>query len=289
MEEIKLGDINHTKQEHIFCGGKGINVSIVLKALDWDSVALGFIAGFTGKEIEERVKQEGIITDFVSLAKGQSRINVKVKAETETEFNAQGPGIEKEEIDELFQKLEQIKDGDTLVLAGSIPASLPCDIYEDILHRLQPKKIRIIVDATKDLLKKVLRYHPFLIKPNHHELAELFGITITTPEEIIHYAKELQVLGAQNVLISMASKGAILVDEFGKVHTIGVPKGVVKNSVGAGDSMVAGFLAGYLRTSDYGMALELGTAAGSATAFSDGIATKEYITQMLRNLKEVER
>lgn len=282
--DVKLGEINRTIKESIFCGGKGINVSIVLKAFDVTSVALGFIAGFTGKEIEEQVNQAGVATDFVELAKGQSRINVKVRSRTETELNAQGPRIEESELQILYHKIEQLKDGDTLVLAGSIPNSLPSDIYERILQLNEHKNIRIIVDATRDLLKNVLRFQPFLIKPNHHELAELFGVTITTTKEIIHYAKELQRLGAQNVIVSMAGEGAVLIDEFGKVHTMGVPKGVVINSVGAGDSMVAGFLAGYMKYTDYRMALKLGTAAGSATAFSEGLATKEHIAQLLQDV-----
>lgn len=284
VDDIKLGEINRTIKESIFCGGKGINVSIVLKAFDVTSVALGFIAGFTGKEIEEQVNQAGVATDFVVLAKGQSRINVKVKSSTETELNAQGPRIEESELLILYHKIEHLKDSDTLVLAGSIPNSLPSDIYERILQLIKHKKIRIIVDATGDLLRNVLRFQPFLIKPNHHELAELFGVTITTTNEIIHYAKELQRLGAQNVLVSMACDGAVLIDEFGKVHTMGVPKGDVINSVGAGDSMVAGFLAGYMKYADYSIALKLGTAAGSATAFSEGLATKEHIEQLLQDV-----
>ena len=283
-KEINLGQVNRLEETHIFSGGKGINVSFVLKALDIDSVALGFVAGFTGKEIEDSIKRAGIQADFIKLQSGLSRINVKIKSNQETELNAQGPNINKGEIDELFHKLDQLNDQDTLVLAGSIPNTLPDDIYEKILERIHQKKIRIIVDATKDLLKKVLKYHPFLIKPNHHELADIFEVTITTKEEIIHYAKELQKLGAQNVLISMASKGAILVDEFGQVHIMGVPKGIVRNSVGAGDSMVAGFLAGYLMNKDYLTALKVGTAAGSATAFSDGLATKELVEQLLQKL-----
>jgi 1-phosphofructokinase len=202
----------------------------------------------------------------------------------ETELNAQGPKIQTDEIEELYKKLDKLIDGDTVVLAGSIPNSLPDDIYEKILERIQHREIRIIVDATKDLLKKVLRFKPFLIKPNHYELAELFGVTIRTKEEMIYYAKELQAQGAQNVLISMASEGAILVDEYKVEHIIEAPCGVVKNSVGAGDSMVAGFLAGYMMSKDYCMALKLGTASGSATAFSDGLATKKLVEQLMRVL-----
>jgi 1-phosphofructokinase len=284
VEDIKLGEVNRTISDQIYYGGKGINVSILLKTLEIDSVALGFIAGFTGREIEDSVKSAGISTDFITLANGYSRINVKMKSKVETELNAQGPSILPAELEGFFDKLDGLKSNDTIVLAGSIPSSIPDDVYEKIMERLEGKQVRIIVDATKDLLKRVLKYKPFLIKPNHHELAELFDVTISTQEEIIHYAKELQKLGAQNVLISMASAGAILIDEHVRVHIMGVPKGVVKNSVGAGDSMVAGFIAGYMKSGDYATALKVGTAAGSATAFSDGLATKELIEQLLQKL-----
>lgn len=277
VEDLKLGMVNRTAQEAVFYGGKGINVSWVLKNLGVDSVALGFLAGFTGTAIEDGLKKNGIQTDFIRLSEGMSRINIKLKAGEETEINGSGPEIKQEAIAQLFQKLEALQEGDVLVLAGSIPACLPDDIYEQIMKALEHKKIRIVVDATKDLLKNVLKYHPFLIKPNNHELGEMFGKVLSGDEEIIYYAKELQKAGAVNVLISMAGDGAILVEESGSVHKIGVPKGKVKNSVGAGDSMVAGFLAGYLQTEDYEEALKMGTAAGSATAFSEGLAEKELV------------
>lgn len=277
VEDLKLGMVNRTAQEAVFYGGKGINVSWVLKNLGVDSVALGFLAGFTGTAIEDGLKKNGIQTDFIRLSEGMSRINIKLKAGEETEINGSGPEIKQEAIAQLFQKLEALQEGDVLVLAGSIPGCLPDDIYEQIMKALEHKKIRIVVDATKDLLKNVLKYHPFLIKPNNHELGEMFEKVLSGDEEIIYYAKELQKAGAVNVLISMAGDGAILVEESGSVHKIGVPKGKVKNSVGAGDSMVAGFLAGYLQTEDYEEALKMGTAAGSATAFSEGLAEKELV------------
>lgn len=284
LDKMMPGEVNRTKKEQIFYGGKGINVSIVLHNLGIESRALGFVAGFTGREIEHGVKTMGVDTDFIHLNSGLSRINVKIKALEESEINGQGPAILPEEIDMLLQKLDQLEDGDILVLAGAIPASLPEDMYERIMKRLQKKKIEIVVDATKDLLRNVLKYHPFLIKPNNHELGEMFGVTLTTDEEIITYAKKLQELGARNVLISMAKDGAILITEQEDVKRIGVPKGTVKNSVGAGDSMVAGFVASYSRDHDYQKALVYGAATGSATAFSEGLATKDVVDELLKQL-----
>lgn len=285
VSDMKLGQVNRLEDAKIFYGGKGINVSLVLQQLDIKSVALGFIAGFTGKEIEQSMKKTGISTEFIYLKEGLSRINVKIRSSMETELNAPGPAISSEEINQLFGMMDDmVKEGDTIVLAGSIPATLPDNIYETIMERMQGKKVRIVVDATKDLLKKVLKYQPFLIKPNNHELAEIFQVDINTKDDVIFYAKKLQDMGAVNVLISMAGDGAILVDENGFVHQIGVPSGKVLNSVGAGDSMVAGFMAGYIKTNDYDMALKYGTAAGSATAFSEGLANKELIEELLQKL-----
>ena len=281
--EMKLGATNRSEREEMYFGGKGINVSIVLRELGIDSKALGFTAGFTGEAIEKGLADVGIDTDFVRLEKGNSRINVKIKASEETELNGQGPDIDDKAISALFEKLDRLSDGDTLVLAGSIPSSLPSDIYERILERLSGKNIRAVVDATKDLLLNVLKYKPFLIKPNNHELGEMFGVELNSDEEIEKYARKLQEMGAVNVLISMAGDGAMLIDEYGKMHRCGVCKGVVKNSVGAGDSMVAGFTAGVIN-GDYEYALKLGTAAGGATAFSDGLATKEEITELVKTL-----
>ena len=281
--EMKLGATNRSEREEMYFGGKGINVSIVLRELGIDSKALGFTAGFTGEAIEKGLADMGINTDFVRLDSGNSRINVKIKAAQETELNGQGPDIDDKAISALFEKLNRLSDGDTLILAGSIPSSLPSDIYQRILESLSGKKIKAVVDATKDLLLNVLQYKPFLVKPNNHELGEMFGVELKTDEEIENYARKLQDMGAVNVLISMAGDGAMLIDEYGKMHRCGVCKGTVKNSVGAGDSMVAGFTAGVL-SGDYEYALKLGTAAGGATAFSDGLATKEKIAELLKTL-----
>ena len=283
IKEIIVGATNHSQREEIYFGGKGINVSVVLKELGVDSKALGFTAGFTGEAIEKGLADLGIDTDFVHLKTGNSRINVKLKSAEETEINGQGPHIDDESVTALFQKLDSLIDGDTLILAGSIPSSLPADIYERILDRLSLKKIRVVVDATKDLLLNVLKFKPFLVKPNNHELGDMFGVKLKTDEEIEKYARKLQDMGAVNVLISMAKDGSMLIDETGKMHRMGVCKGKVKNSVGAGDSMVAGFTAG-IQSGDYEYALKLATAAGGATAFSDGLATKEKITELFNTL-----
>lgn len=283
VDEISVGGVNCTKSEKIYFGGKGVNVSMVLSELGVKSKALGFVAGFTGDAIEKGVAEKGIETDFVHLDNGFSRINVKIKSAKETELNGQGPKIDGKALDELFEKLDKLSDGDTIVLAGSIPDSMPADIYEKILERLQGKNIKSVVDATKDLLMNVLKYKPFLIKPNNHELGEMFGVTLKTNAEIAEYAQKLKDMGARNVLVSMAGDGALLLDENGKTHVCGVCKGTVKNSVGAGDSMVAGFIAGS-ENGNYEYALKLGTAAGGATAFSDGLAEKALIDELLKQL-----
>jgi 1-phosphofructokinase len=281
--EMKLGSVNRSVSEEMYFGGKGINVSMVLAELGVRSKALGFTAGFTGEAIEQGVRSMGIDADFVRLSQGNSRINVKIKSAEETELNGQGPHIDDESLAKLFEKLNELKDGDTLILAGSIPNSLPSDIYEKILQYLSDRKIKAVVDATKDLLLNVLKYHPFLIKPNNHELGEIFGKALTSDSEIAEYAAKLQDMGARNVLVSMAGDGALLLDEHGNIHRCGVCKGTVKNSVGAGDSMVAGFTAGSLE-GDYDYALRLGTACGGATAFSDGLAKKELIFELIKQL-----
>lgn len=283
IKDIHVGATNHSDSEEIYFGGKGINVSVVLKELGVNSKALGFTAGFTGEAIEKGLKDLRIDTDFVRLKTGNSRINVKLKSTEETEINGQGPYIDDESVTALFQKLDALTDGDTLILAGSIPSSLPADIYEKILERLSPKKIKVVVDATKDLLLNVLKFKPFLVKPNNHELGDMFGVKLKTDQEIEKYARKLQTMGAANVLVSMAGDGSMLIDETGRMHRMGVCKGKVKNSVGAGDSMVAGFTAG-IQSGDYEYALKLATAAGGATAFSDGLATKEIITELFNTL-----
>ncbi len=283
-DDIAVGGLNRTRDEKIYFGGKGINVSMVLAELGVKSKALGFVAGFTGEAIEKGVAKSGVDADFVHLKSGFSRINVKIKSECETELNGQGPDIDDEALGELFAKLDGISGGDTIVLAGSIPASMPADIYERFLERLQGRRIKAVVDATNDLLLNVLKYKPFLVKPNNHELGEMFGVTLKTIGEIEKYARKLKDMGAQNVLVSMAGDGALLIDENGRTHVCGVCRGTVKNSVGAGDSMVAGFIAGSVG-GDYDYALKLGTAAGGATAFSDGLAKKELIFELLEQLK----
>lgn len=283
LDSVTVGGVNRTKSEQIYCGGKGINVSLVLSELGIKSKALGFVAGFTGRAIEDGVRSRGVESDFVQLDEGCSRINVKIKAGEETEINGQGPKITEKAIAQLYEKLNELKDGDVLVLAGSIPDSLPGDIYEKILEYVSGKKIKAVVDATKDLLLNVLKYKPFLIKPNNHELGEMFGKELKKVEEIVEYAKRLKEMGAVNVLVSMAGDGAVLVDEQGKVHRCGVCHGQVRNSVGAGDSMVAGFIAGSAK-GDYEYALKLGTATGGATAFSDELARKDEIYELLKQL-----
>ena len=283
-DKLLPGMTNRSDSEDCYFGGKGINVSTILKNLGLESTALGFTAGFTGKAIEESVIGKGIIADFIHLDEGIARINVKIKGEAETGINAQGPKIPEDARNKLFDKVAALKYGDMIILAGSIPNSLPNDVYEKLIALVADKKVDVVVDATKDLLKNVLKYHPFLIKPNNHELGEMFGTVLKTDDEIEFYAKKIQELGARNVLISMAGDGAMLIAETGEKFRIGVPKGKVKNSVGAGDSMVAGFIAGYFKNKSYEEALKMGTAAGSATAFSDDLATGEAILELYKNL-----
>lgn len=285
MDEFNLGHVNRSNNEFVYAGGKGINVSIVLNNLEVKSKALGFIAGFTGDEIERRVREFGCDTDFIKLKEGMSRINVKIKADVESEINGGGPEISAEALEELYGKLDTLKSGDILVLAGSIPKTMPTDVYERIMERLQEKGVKFIVDTTGESLLKVLKYNPFLIKPNHHELGELFGVKLNNKEEVIEYAKKLKDMGAQNVIISMAGDGAVLINSNGDVTMNNVPKGVVKNSVGAGDSMVAGFIAGYLNSGKIEEGFKLGVATGSASAFSEGLATKDYVYELLEQVK----
>lgn len=283
--DIAIGEVNRSEKEEMFFGGKGINVSVVLKELGIPSKALGFCAGFTGLAIENGIRAVGIETDFVHLESGNSRINVKIKGVTETDLNGQGPSIDNGAVEKLFQKLDKLIEGDILVLAGSVPDTLPADIYETILERLSDKNVHFVVDATKDLLVNTLNYKPFLVKPNNFELGEIFGVKLNSNDEIIHYAKKLRDMGAKNVLVSMAGDGSILLDESGEVHTMGAPRGETINSVGAGDSMVAGFIAGYVKKRDYEYALTLGTASGSATAFSEGLAKKNDIYRLFSSLQ----
>ena len=281
---MDLGKTNRSSDEEYFIGGKGINVSLVLRELDMPSVALGFTAGFTGAAVEEYMKTSGVDCDFVRLSSGFTRINLKIKGEEETELNGKGPDINAAELAEMMSKLKKLTAGDILVMAGSIPGSLPGDIYEKIMAELEYKAVLFVVDAAGKLLVNSLRYKPFLIKPNAQELSEIVGKELKTEEEIISAARELKNMGAKNVLVSMAGDGSILVDESDKVHIMGTAKGELVGSVGAGDSMVAGFLAGYIKTKDYAYALKLGTACGGATAFSTGLAKKEKIEELFASL-----
>ena len=281
MGDFQAGETNRTESDEIQWGGKGINVSTVLRNLGVDNVALGFLAGFTGEALDKGLRKAGIATDFIWLEEGLTRINVKIKAGKETEINGVGPAIPAAALEELFAKLDRLRSGDVLVLAGSIPATLPDDVYQRILARLEGRDILTVVDATRELLCAVLPYRPFLIKPNAGELGEIFGRVLTTDGEIEDCARQLQAKGARNVLVSMAGAGSLLLDETGTVHRLGVPEGKVRNSVGAGDSMVAGFLAGWLEHRDYAAAHRLGAATGSATAFSDGLASKEQVMALL--------
>lgn len=283
VNDFQPGETNRTIRDCVQFGGKGINVSVMLQNLGIPNIALGFLAGFTGEGFEKGLQDIGIQTDFIWLPAGLTRINVKIKAGTETEINGQGPDISKFALEQLFQKLGKLKEGDVLVLAGSIPKSLPDDIYQRIMKRLEGRGILTAVDATRDLLCAVLAYHPFLIKPNKHELGEIFGKTLTSDMEIEDCARQLQQQGARNVLVSMAGEGSFLLDESGVSHRLGVPKGTVRNSVGAGDSMVAGFLAGWLNEHDYTAAHHMGAAAGSATAFSEGLATQAEVLTLMHS------
>lgn len=284
VDEFKLGLTNRTSSELLLPGGKGINVSTILTNLGIESTALGFVAGFTGDEIIRRVEQIGVRSDFIRIEDGISRINVKLKSIDGTEINGMGPDISSEKTEELMKKLDVLDEGDVLVLAGSIPASMPDDIYSRILKRLEGKGVTFVVDATGGLLLNVLKYHPFLIKPNNHELGNLFGVELKTRKEVVPYGRKLQEMGAKNVLISMAGEGAVLVAEDGSVYDTPAPKGVLVNAVGSGDSMVAGFTAGWMEKKDYRHAFYMGVAAGSASAFSEYLATKDEIMELYQKI-----
>jgi 1-phosphofructokinase len=280
VEDFKLGRVNRTSEELMFPGGKGINVSMVLSNLGFENTALGFLAGFTGKNVQGMLEANGVNADFIEVDEGITRINVKIRAQQESEINGMGPLIQQKNIDELYAKLDKLKNGDILVLAGSIPAVMPGTMYSDIMEYLKEKEIKIVVDATKDLLVNVLEYKPFLVKPNNHELGEIYGVELETREDVVPYAKKMQEAGARNVLVSMAGEGAVLIAENGEVYKSRCPEGKVRNSVGAGDSMVAGFLAGFLETGNYKEALRKGLLTGSASAFSDDLATKEEVEEL---------
>ncbi len=284
VDDFQLGMTNRTSFEQILPGGKGINVSIVLKNLGFENTALGFTAGFTGDEIRRRVEEIGCLSRFIPIEEGISRINLKLRSIEGTEINGQGPKISDEKIQALMTILDGLTESDVLILAGSIPASMPETMYMDIMKRLADKNILIAVDATRDLLVNVLQYHPFLVKPNNHELGEIFGVELKTRSEVIPYAKKLQDMGARNVLVSMAGEGAVLAAEDGSLFETPAPKGTLVNGVGAGDSMVAGFIAGWLERGDYRHAFKLGVASGSASAFSELLATKEEIETLYHSI-----
>lgn len=284
VPDFQLGLTNRTVSELLLPGGKGINVSTVLMNLGIQNTALGFVAGFTGDEICRKLEELGITTDFIKISSGISRINVKLKSIDGTEINGIGPVISEEKLEKLKTKLDTLQNGDILILAGSIPASIPDMIYRDIMKRLQTCKVLTVVDATKDLLLNVLEYHPFLIKPNNHELGEIFQVKLTTREEVVPYAKKLQEWGAKNVLVSMAGEGAVLVAEDKTVYDMPVPEGKLVNAVGAGDSMVAGFVAGWIEQQNYEHAFKMGVSAGSASAFSEYLATRKEIEELYKKL-----
>lgn len=285
VSDFRLGYTNRTEEELMLPGGKGINVSIVLKNLGLDSTALGFTAGFTGRELERRLTDMGIHTDFISLNEGMTRINFKLKSCEGTEVNGSGPKISPGAVEALMKQLQNLGEGDVLFLAGSIPAGMSSDIYRDIMKCLRDRGVLFVVDATKDLLVKVLEYRPFLVKPNNHELGEIFGVTLETREAVVPYAKKLQKMGARNVLVSMAGEGAVLVAEEGQVYEAPAPKGNLVNGVGAGDSMVAGFMYGYFENRDYLHAFRMGLATGSASAFSEYLATREEVEAVYRQFQ----
>ena len=286
LDKLVNGITNRTTGEEYYFGGKGINVSHVLAELDLDNTALGFVAGFTGEAIEKGTKHPRITTDFIHLKEGVSRINVKIKSGEETEINGQGPHIDDEALAAFMEKTDGIRDGDTLILSGSIPKTMPDDVYERILERIKDRSVRIVVDATKKLLVNSLKYRPFLIKPNRQEISEIFGAEVNDEETTLFYARKLQEMGARNVLVSLGGDGAMLLDENGAVHKEGVLKGKVLNTVGSGDSMVAGFVAGCIKNSDYAYALRLGSACGNATAFLEGLATREKIDELMEQFEQ---
>lgn len=281
VDDMRLGVINRTTYEQVLPGGKGINVSIVLGNLGHESRALGFLAGFTGAEIARRVREAGVNADFIEVAEGMSRINAKIKSNEETELNGQGPLITEADIEQLYARLDVLSQDDTLVISGSVPSTLPSDMYERIMERLDGRGVRIVVDAERELLTRVLPYHPFLVKPNNIELGDIYGVKLETRADVIPYARRMQQAGARNVLVSMAGEGGVLVAESGEVFDSPAAKGTVVNSVGAGDSSVAGFLAGLAETGSYETAFRMALAAGSASAFSDHLATRPEVEELM--------
>lgn len=284
VDNLTKGKVNRVSEEHVYPGGKGINVTRILKSLDNDNIALGFVSGFTGDYIVNSLKDLNLKSEFIKVKEGFTRINVKIKSNEETEINGQGPKISEEELKEFYEIIDRLVDGDILILSGSIPSCLDEKLYEKIMERVNSKDIKVVVDATKNLLLNVLKYRPFLIKPNNHELAEMFDVELKSTEDVIFYARKLKEMGAQNVLISMGGDGALLVSEDNEVFISTVAKGEVVNSVGAGDSMVAGFVSGYLKTGSYEEALRLGAASGGATAFSSDLASRKFIDKLVKEI-----
>lgn len=284
LDKLEIGKIQKSKTELILPGGKGINVSTVLTNLEIDNIALGYKAGFVGAELERLLRNMNVKTDFIDLEEGNSRINVKISGEEETAINTNGPKISESKILELLEKLKNLTENDFLVLSGSIPSSIKDDIYEKICGIVREQNVRIVVDATKNLLVQALKYNPFLIKPNNEELGEIFGVEIHTKEDAYVYGKKLKEMGAQNVLVSMGKIGAVLIDEVGKEHFLKSPEGKRVNTVGSGDSMVAGFIAGFLKYKNYNDALKMGVSAGSASALSKYLATKEEVYNLFNNI-----
>ena len=285
LEHLNTGHVNRVNSEHVYPGGKGVNVSRILKTLGHDNVATGFVSNFTGDFITNSLSDLNIKSDFIKLDNGFTRINVKIRSDEETEINGGGPHISDEKLKELFDKLSELKEGDILVLAGSIPSTLKEDLYEKIMEQVKEYNVKVVVDATKNLLLNVLKYNPFLIKPNNHELEEIFNVKLECVDDIATYSRKLQEMGARNVLVSRGKDGAILITEDKELFISNVPKGIVINSVGAGDSMVAGFISGYTNSNSYEEALRLGAASGSATAFSSDLANKDLIDRLIREIK----
>lgn len=284
LDKLEIGKIQKSKTELILPGGKGINVSTVLTNLEIDNIALGYKAGFVGAELERLLRNMKVKTDFIDLEEGNSRINVKISGEEETAINTNGPQISENKILELLEKLKTLNENDYLVLSGSIPNSIKDDIYEKICSIVKKQNVKIVVDATKNLLVQALKYNPFLIKPNNEELGEIFGVEIHTKEDAYVYGKKLKEMGAKNVLVSMGKTGAALIDEAGQEYFLKSPEGKRVNTVGSGDSMVAGFIAGFLKYNNYNDALKMGVSAGSASALSKYLATKEEVYNLFNNI-----
>ena len=283
LANFTIGDINRTQQEQVFPGGKGINVSLVLANLGKSSIATGFLGGFTGAFIKEELAKRNIKSGFIEVD-GLTRINVKIRAGKETAINGQGPHIKDEDINRLISQLEKLTKDDLLVISGTVPKSLPSNIYEMILERIKDNKVEVIVDATKDILLNTLKYHPLLVKPNNEELEEMFNVSISNDEELIKNASKLLSLGAKNVIVSLGGDGALLVGEGLEPIKRSAPQGKVVNTVGAGDSLVAGFIAEYLDSKDIKKAFKQGIATGSASAFSETLATREEVEALLNKM-----